>query len=328
MFQAWKTGDPGLLFIDTINKDNPLPSMKIEATDSCASQPLFYNEAVCLGSINLANMVNEGRVNFEKLSKTVHTAVHFLDNVIDVNKYPLKEIKNICLSNRKIGLGVMGFADMLYQLRVPYNSEDGVKIAAKVMKFIRDEAEKASVDLAKTKGVFPNWKQSVYAKDKIKLRNPTLTTIPPTGSISIIADVSTGIEPNLSICYIRKILENKEFFYINKYFEEAIKEHDYFSEAFLQRIKNKGSIQDVEELSNEDKKVFVVAYDISPEWHIKIQAAFQKYTDNAVSKTVNFRNDATIQNVEKAYMLAYELGCKGVTIYREGSKSEQIFTLQ
>ena len=328
MFQAWKTGDPGILFMDRINKANPLPNIKIDSTDSCASQPLLNYEAVCLGSVNLANMVKDSKIDFEKLARTVQIAVHFLDNVIDVNKYPLKEIKKMCLANRKIGLGVMGFADMLYQLRVPYNSEDGVKTAAKVMKFIREEAEKASIDLAKERGVFPSWKNSIYAKDKIKLRNATLTTIPPTGSISIIADVSTGIEPNISVCYVRKILENREFFYVNRYFEEAIKENDYYSDTFLQKIKNKGSLGDVEELSPDDKKIFVVAYDISPEWHLKVQAAFQKYTDNAVSKTVNFKNDATVQDVEKVYMLAYELGCKGVTIYRDGSKSEQIFTLQ
>ncbi len=328
VFQAWKTGDPGILFMDRINKVNPLPDMKIDATDSCASQPLLNYEAVCLGSVNLANMVKDAKIDFDKLAKTVHTAVHFLDNVIDVNKYPLKEIKKVCLANRKIGIGVMGFADMLYQLKIPYNSEECVKTASKVMKFIREEAEKASIDLAKERGVFPNWKNSIYAKEKIKLRNATLTTIPPTGSISIIADVSTGIEPNISVCYVRKILENREFFYVNRYFEEAIKENDYYSEAFLQKIKNKGSLEDVEELSPEDKKVFVVAYDISPGWHLRAQAAFQKHTDNAVSKTVNFKNDATVQDVEKVYMLAYELGCKGVTIYRDGSKSEQIFTLQ
>ncbi len=328
MFQAWKTGDPGLLFMDRINKCHPLPDMKIEATDSCASQPLLPYEAAPLGSINLANMVDDRKIDFEKLKRTVHIAVHFLDNVIDVNKYPLKEIKAMCQQNRKIGLGVMGFADMLYQLKIPYNSEDGAKTASKLMKFIRDEAELASLELAKDRGVFPNWKQSIYAEEKLKLRNATLTTIAPTGSISIIADVSTGIEPNISLCYVRKIMENREFFYVNPYFEDAIKEDEFYSEAFLQKIKNKGSLQDVDELSNEQKKVFVVAYDISPEWHLKVQAAFQKYTDNAISKTVNFKGDATVQHVEKVYWLAYELGCKGVTIYRDGSKSEQIFSLQ
>lgn len=328
MFQAWKTGDPGILFMDRINKFNPLPGMRIEATDSCASQPLLAGEGAPLGSINLSAMAADGKIDFEKMRKAVHAAVHFLDNMIDINKYPNKDIKALCLANRKIGLGVMGFADMLYQLRIPYNSEEGVKAAGKVMKFIRDEAELASIELAKERGVFPNWKESRYAEEKLKVRNATLTTIAPTGSISIIADVSSGIEPNISLCYVRKIMENREFFYVNRYFEEAIKDEDYYSEAFLQKIKNKGSLQDVEELSAELRKVFAVAYDIAPEWHIKVQAAFQKHTDNAISKTVNFRRDATVQDVENVYMLAYELGCKGVTIYRDGSKSEQLFSLQ
>ena len=325
---SWQTGDPGVLFLDKINKDNPLPSLgHIEITSPCGEVPLFEQEACTLGSINLGKFVKEKGVDFERLGKVVSLAVNFLDNVLDMTKYHTKEIKDNTLSNRKIGLGVMGFADLLYKIRVPYNSNLGLEIAEKVMKFIMNKADESSSDLAKKRGNFPNWDKSVYAKKGIKMRNATRLAIAPTGSISMIADCSPGIEPVFAISYIKTIYGDKELFYLDNNFKEALEERRLDVDKIVQRIVSHGSVQSVEELPKELRKVFVVAHDISPDWHIKMQVAFQKYVDNAISKTINVPHDFSIKDVEKIYLKAFELGSKGITVYRDGSKDKQIINL-
>ena len=327
-FQAWKNGDPGILFIDRINKANPTPVIgTLNATSPCGEMPMLPNEAGNLGSINLANMIRKGEIDEEHLRTTVRTAIHFLDNVLEVTRYPTKIIAEATRANRKIGLGVMGFADLLYQLGISYNSNAAVEIAERVMKLIRDAADGVSEELAKQRGVFPNFRRSVVGK-RGKFRNATRSTIAPTGSISIIADTSAGIEPNLALCYTRKVLGDREFFQINKYFEMTLRDAGLYNETLLQKLKNKSSIQDVEEIPEKLRKVFALAFDVEPEWHVKIQAAFQKYTDNAISKTVNFPTTATVKDVQEVFKLAYKLGCKGITIYRDQSKQGQIFNLQ
>jgi ribonucleoside-diphosphate reductase alpha chain len=287
---------------------------------------LLPYESCNLGSINLSKFVKNKKIDYERLRQVVHTAVHFLDNVIDMNEYPLKQIEKMTKGNRKIGLGVMGFADMLYQLGIPYNSEDGITTGEQVMRFVKQEADKASEELAKKRGCFPNWDKSIYYK-KRKMRNATRTTIAPTGSISMIADCSSGIEPLFALSFIKKVMDGKEFLYVNEIFKHSCMERGIYSEALMEKIANKGTIQDIQEIPEEVRRIFVVSHDINPEWHVRMQAAFQKHTDNAVSKTVNFPNYATIKDVETVYMLAYELGCKGVTIYRDGSRSEQVLNI-
>ena len=326
-FQAWKNGDPGVLFLDRINKANPTPAAgSLDATSPCGEMPMLPNEAGNLGSINLANMVTHGQIDEEHLRKTVIAAVHFLDNVLDVTRYPTKVIATATLANRKIGIGIMGFADLLYQLGIPYNSPAAVEVAERVMGMVRNVAQQASTELAKQRGNFPTFRKSTLLR-KGKRRNATLTTIAPTGSISIIADCSAGIEPNISLCYTRKVLGDREFFQMNKHFEMVLRDNGLYTESLLQRLKNKSSIQDVEDIPEKIRRVFVLAFDIAPEWHVKIQAAFQKYTDNAISKTVNFPATATVKDVQEVFKLAYRLGCKGITIYRDQSRQGQIFNL-
>ncbi len=338
--QAWKNGEPGIIFIDRINASNPTPALgEIESTNPCGEQPLMPYESCNLGSINLSKMVREVEsqelgvrryeVDWHKLKETVWKAVHFLDNVIDVNKYPLKMIDEMTRANRKIGLGVMGWADMLIQLKTPYNSDEAVKLAEDVMGFIHAEAKAASGSLADERGMFPNYEYSIYNGD-VGLRNATVTTIAPTGSLSIIAGCSSGIEPLFAVSFVRNVMEGTKLIEVNPYFEKEIKQLDLWSaqgrRELLEKIAESGSIADISELPDEMKKIFVTAHDITPVDHVKMQAAFQKNVDNAVSKTVNFAHSATTKDVEDVYMQAYTLGCKGVTVYRDGSREEQVLT--
>ncbi len=322
---AWKTGDPGIIFIDEINRHNPTPHIgEMESTNPCGEEPLLPYESCNLGSINLAKMVKNGSVDWEKLEKNINIAVSFLDNVIDINKYPLSRIEEITKGNRKIGLGVMGFADMLLQLWIPYNSEEALKTAGEIMNFIQEKSHRASEKLAEVRGSFPNFKGSIYERP---IRNSTVTTIAPTGTISIIAGCSSGIEPMFAVSFLRNVLEGTKLIEVNPYFEAVAKERGFYSEELVMEIAKSGTLAGKKEIPEDVKRVFVTAFDIAPMWHVKMQAAFQKYCDNAVSKTINFPNDVDIKEVEKAFMLAYELKCKGITVYRYGSKTTQVLYL-
>jgi ribonucleoside-diphosphate reductase alpha chain len=330
--QAWENGDPGIIFLDRINRDNPTPGLgEIESTNPCGEQPLLPLEACNLGSINLAKFVipTEGGpvIDYDGLKDVVWWSVRFLDDTIDMSRYPLPEIDDMVKGNRKIGLGVMGFADMLYQLRVPYDSEAALETAEAVMRFIQEESHLASRDLAQERGVFGNFDQSTFRdREGCAFRNATTTTIAPTGTLSIIAECSSGIEPLFALSFVRNVMDNDKLLEVNPHFERVARQKGYYSAELMDSIARKGSIRGMEEIPEEDRKVFVTAHDIVPEWHIRMQAAFQKYTDNAVSKTVNLPRDATAEDVKKVYDLAYELQCKGVTIYRDGSKENQVLS--
>jgi ribonucleoside-diphosphate reductase alpha chain len=287
-------------------------------------------EACNLGSINLAKFVMENGdgpvIDYEGLKDVVHKTVRFLDNTIDMSKYPLPEIHEMVQGNRKIGLGVMGFADMLYQLKIPYNSEEALETAEAVMRFLQENAHEASQNLADERGVFPNWEKSIYKDQGVKLRNATCTTIAPTGTLSIIAGCSSGIEPLFALSFVRNVMDNDKLLEVNPYFEEVANDRRFYSRELMDEIAKRGSIKKIKQIPKDVRNVFVTAHDVSPEWHIRMQAAFQKYTDNAVSKTVNLPHEATVDDVMKVYNLAYELGCKGVTIYRDGSKENQVLS--
>jgi ribonucleoside-diphosphate reductase alpha chain len=331
--QAWENGDPGIIFLDRLNRDNPTPDLgEIESTNPCGEQPLLPMEACNLGSINLGKFVThedgDARVDYEALKGCIQLAVRFLDNTIDMSKYPLAEIGEMVRGNRKIGLGVMGFADLLFQLGVPYNSEAGLEVAEAVMGFVQKESHEASKALAKEREPFPNYPNSVFKRSKAKAyRNATTTTIAPTGTLSILANCSSGVEPLFALSFVRNVMDNDKLLEVNPYFEKVAQEQNFYSEGLMNEIAQKGSIQHVDGIPAAVKRVFVTAHDVTSEWHIRMQAAFQKYTDNAVSKTVNLPNDATVEDVRKVYDLAHHLGCKGVTIYRDGSKENQVLSV-
>lgn len=329
---SWKNGEPGIIFLDRLNKDNVTPELgEIESTNPCGEQPLLPYEACNLGSINLSLMIkNAGskmEVDYERLGSTVKKAVHFLDNVIEVNKYPLDEIDKMTRGTRKIGLGVMGWADMLCKLNIPYNSQKALNLAEKVMHFIQEESSKASIGLAEIKGVFPFYEQSIFKHLGIKVRNATTTTIAPTGTLSIIAGVSSGIEPLFAISYIRNVMDNEELVEVNPLFKQVAVIDGFYSEELMKTIAKKGSLKDLADIPKPVQSVFVTAHDVSPESHVKMQAAFQRYTDNAVSKTVNLGHDATKDDVRDVFILAYKTFCKGVTIYRDGSRDMQVLNI-
>ena len=326
---AWQTGEPGIIFLDRMNQHNPTPSLgAYEATNPCGEQPLLPYESCNLGSINLVRMYSrKGRlktIDYPKLQATVWKAVHFLDNVIDQNRYPLPEIAAATYRTRKIGLGVMGFADLLIELNVPYNSTEALAVAHEIMAFIKREAREASAFLAKERGVFPVFDGSIYAQQGIYLRNATTTTIAPTGTISIIAGCSSGIEPLYALSYYRRVLGGIRLPEMNARLLQIAKKKGFYSEKLFSKIVATGSVQGMKGVPKEIQQLFVAAHDISPDFHTKMQAVFQKYTDNGVSKTVNFPKEATSKEVERVFLRAYEEGCKGVTIFRDGSRQEQV----
>ena len=326
---AWRTGEPGIIFIDSINRNNPTPVLgDFEATNPCGEQPLLPYESCTLGSINLSKMITNNQLNLKRLKKTVFDAVHFLDNVIEVNKYPLTSIEETTKKTRKIGLGVMGFADMLLKMGIAYDSDEAVSQAEKVMSIISQESKNASAALAKKRGNFPAYKKSIF--DNVStpyMRNATTTTIAPTGTISIIAGTSGGIEPVFAVSHERHVLDGKSLYEMHPLFVKIAKKEKFYSKALASEIASIGSLQHIDKVPDHIKKLFKISHDISPDWHVKIQAVFQKYTDNAVSKTVNFPADATKEDVEKVYLLAHSHGCKGVTIYRYGSRDRQVLNI-
>ena len=342
VYGAWRNGEPGVIFIDTINKYNVTPGVgEIESTNPCGEQPLLPYESCNLGSINLAKFVKGQplflelkrvatydeaieRIDWDGLRETVRDAIHFLDNVIDANNFPFKEIAEMTRANRKIGLGIMGFADMLYQLAIPYRSEDALKVAEKVMSFIQSVAEEKSVDLGEQKGSFPNIDKSVHKPPR---RNATVTTIAPTGTISMISDTSSGIEPIFTLVYVKHVLDGEDLLYANKYFELAAKELGFYSKELMEKLSSERSIKGYNEIPEFIREIFDTTFDVSSEQHVRMQAAFQKYVDNAVSKTINMPNSATIEDVDKVYKMAYQLGLKGLTVYRDGSRQEQVISV-
>ena len=345
--KAWESGDPGIVFLDRINRDNPTPALgEIESTNPCGEQPLLPYEACNLGSLNLAVLFRdkpngkskakgkkakngearpEEHIDWDELKRMTHLAVRFLDNVIDASRYPLPQITDMVQRNRKIGLGVMGFADLLYQLGVPYNSQEGVDLAGRVMEFVQAEARSASKTLAKERGAFPEYERSTWGKKNLgPYRNATTTTIAPTGTLSILAGCSSGVEPLFALSFVRNVMDGDRLVESNPYFEDALKKAEAYSPKLMEEVAKVGSVRKMKFLPEELRRVFVTAMDIEPLWHLKMQAAFQKYTDNAVSKTVNLPNSATQDDIRDIYWKAYEYGCKGVTVYRDGCKSSQV----
>ena len=330
IYGAWRNGEPGMIFLDNVNKDNHVKEEYGEmiATNPCGEQPLLGNESCNLGSINLANFVDVNQIKpnikWEDLKTTIKLATRFLDNVIDANHYATPDIEKMTKSTRKIGLGVMGFADMLTQLRVPYDSKEGRIIGNDVMRFIRTYADETSKELAEERGVFPAWYESDYSVDE-KYRNACRLTVAPTGTISMFADASSGIEPLFSLAYRKmNILEGETLFYVNKYFEQDAKELNFYSEDLMEHLSNGGLLKDRDEIPEDIKELYKTSPEISPESHVGMQAAFQEYCDSGISKTINFANDATIEDVHTAYIDAWKSGCKGITVYRAGSRDKEV----
>lgn len=327
---AWRNGEPGVIFIDRINRDNPTPDLgPIESTNPCGEQPLLPYESCVLGSLNLARFYRDGAIDYERLEEVVAIGVHFLDNIIDQSEFPIPQIKLITSANRKIGLGVMGWADLLVELGIPYDSEAAVELADKVMGFISEAATRASIELAKQRGPFPRSKmETIYRQDTKPLRrNATITTVAPTGTISLIANCSSGIEPIYAIGYQRLSFGSDRMLFVHPLFEAYAREQGFYDESLVNRLVEKGSLHDLPEVPAAAKELFVTTHDIAPVWHVRMQAAFQKHIDAAVSKTINFPKEATSDDVRAAYELAYTLGCKGITIYRDGSRDKQVLSV-
>jgi ribonucleoside-diphosphate reductase alpha chain len=324
---AWRTGDPGLIFLDEINRRNPTPGAgRIEATNPCGELPLLPYESCNLASIILAGMIKGDSVDWRKLKGHIKWGIRFLDNAIEVNKFPLPRIKEITFANRKVGLGVMGFADMLIRLSIPYDSREAVNFAKKLMRFIKEESICASVALARERGVFPNFNKSIYSKTNLRLRNATVNTVAPTGTISIVAGCSSGIEPLFAVSFVRNVLSGTKLFEINPLFEEVARKRGIYNKEILASIARHGTVRDIKGIPHDLKKIFVTAFDVTPEQHLQIQASFQKYTDNSVSKTINLAADASVEDVRKIYLIAHRLKCKGITVYRYGSKEKQVLS--
>jgi len=333
---AWKTGDPGMIFLDRMNNDSANPmkpaGWEVESTNPCGEQPLYPFDACNLGSIFLNNYVRDGGtdradVDWDKLRDSVHTAVRMLDDVIEMNPFPLPQIADTVRNIRRIGLGVGGWADMLVKLEIPYDSEEALELGEKIMKFINDEGHRASQNLASERGAFPLWKQSIYAGDK-PIRNSTVTTIAPTGSISILADTSSGIEPLFAIAYRHVVkIENRELTFVNPLFEKKARDMGFYSDEVKEKVASHGTVREISEIPENVRRVFGTAHEIRPDWHVKMQAAFQKYTDNAVSKTINLPHEATVEDIKRAYKLAWDTGCQGITVFRDGCKNEQVLNL-
>jgi len=340
---AWRNGEPGIVFLDRLNRDNPTPELgEIESTNPCGEQPLLPYEACCLGSINLSQVVRPDywsrggpgagleyareAIDWEELARLSRLGVRYLDNIIDANKYPLPEIEAMARGNRKIGLGVMGWADMLIKLGIPYDSEEALRLADEVMGFIHEKARQATRELARERGAFPNFARSVF-RDGPPVRNATLTTIAPTGTISIIAGCSSGIEPLFALAFFRKVLEGRQLVEVNPLFEEVARREGFYTPELMRVVAERGSARGLPGVPERWQRVFVTALEVDPAWHVRMQAAFQTHTDNAVSKTVNMPNQATREDVARVYFLAYELGCKGVTIYRDRSREEQVLNV-
>jgi ribonucleoside-diphosphate reductase alpha chain len=321
---AWKTGDPGLVFLDAINRQNPNPATgDIEATNPCGEQPLLSYESCNLGSINVSHFVRDSTIDFERLRSVIHLAVRFLDDVIDANRYPLPQIQETTLANRKIGLGIMGFADLLFLLGVPYDSEKALAVAEELMGFVSAEAKAESCRLAEQRGIFPSFAQSIFPALGIKRRNAAVTTIAPTGTISLIAGCSSGIEPLFALCFVRHVLDERREFHLHPLFEKTAA--PYLSGSVGHRIVQTGTAKYAKEIPESIRRIFVTAHDIEPEWHVRMQAAFQRHVESAVSKTVNLRRTATRRDIENVFLLAHELGCKGITVFRDGCKTKQVF---
>ena len=329
VYGAWRTGDPGLIFADTVNRRNPTPALgRIEATNPCGELPLLPYESCNLGSVNLARMVKDGRPDWERMAETIRWGVRFLDDVIEVNNFPLPEIRRITCANRKIGLGIMGFADMLIRLGIPYNTIEAERFARRLMAFIRRESLKASAQLAAERGVFPNYAKSIFARKDLPVRNATVNTVAPTGTISIIAGCSSGIEPLFAISFVRNVLSGTRLFEINPIFEKVARARGIYRREILAEIARWGTLRRIKGIPRDIKRVFVTAFDVEPEQHLRIQAAFQAHCDNSVSKTINLPAESTIDDVRNIYLAAHRLKCKGITIYRYGSRAEQVLSFR